>query len=83
MEPWLVCYLCAGTPFDLVLTNAVYFKGYWEYAFKKEATKQQAFNLEGGSTAQVGVYRTLNIGTPASLQAYVSSIQSTQTVLSH
>eukprot|EP00878_Enallax_costatus_P014187 GHUV01014839.1.p1 GENE.GHUV01014839.1~~GHUV01014839.1.p1 ORF type:complete len:494 (+),score=97.36 GHUV01014839.1:67-1548(+) len=42
-----------GMPFDLVLTNAVYFKGLWEYAFKKESTQKKPFKLKGGATAQV------------------------------
>ncbi|KAF6258701.1 serine protease inhibitor-domain-containing protein [Scenedesmus sp. NREL 46B-D3] len=42
-----------GTAFDLVLTNAVYFKGLWEYAFKKEATNRQAFKTDGGAEVQV------------------------------
>ncbi|KAF8066248.1 SS4 [Scenedesmus sp. PABB004] len=42
-----------GTKFDLVLTNAVYFKGLWAHAFKKEATSTQPFRLEGGGEAQV------------------------------
>ncbi|WIA14035.1 hypothetical protein OEZ85_002593 [Tetradesmus obliquus] len=42
-----------GTDFDLVLTNAVYFKGLWEYAFKKEATSRQAFKLGAGDEVQV------------------------------
>ncbi|WIA34199.1 hypothetical protein OEZ86_012556 [Tetradesmus obliquus] len=42
-----------GTDFDLVLTNAVYFKGLWEYAFKKEATSRQAFKLGAGHEVQV------------------------------
>lgn len=42
-----------GTDFDLVLTNAVYFKGLWEYAFKKEATSRQVFKLGAGHEVQV------------------------------
>lgn len=44
-----------GTPFDVVLTNAVYFKGLWEFAFKKEATRKQAFALEGPNSGSVEV----------------------------
>jgi serpin B len=32
-----------GTPFNMVITNAVYFKGDWLYAFDKKATTQQSF----------------------------------------
>eukprot|EP00882_Tetradesmus_deserticola_P009086 GHRQ01009586.1.p1 GENE.GHRQ01009586.1~~GHRQ01009586.1.p1 ORF type:complete len:499 (+),score=186.84 GHRQ01009586.1:120-1616(+) len=42
-----------GTAFDLVLTNAVYFKGLWEYAFNKEATSRQDFKTDGGAEVQV------------------------------
>jgi hypothetical protein len=33
-----------GLPFNLIITNAVYFKGMWEYAFEKSATRKQDFN---------------------------------------
>jgi serine protease inhibitor len=37
----------------LVLVNAVYFKGLWADAFRKEATREEAFRLEGGGTVRV------------------------------
>lgn len=33
-----------GLPFNMIITNAVYFKGMWEYAFEKDATRKQDFN---------------------------------------
>jgi serine protease inhibitor len=34
-----------------VLTNAVYFKGKWEYQFDKDETKEEDFHLANGGTA--------------------------------
>ena len=36
----------------LVLVNAVYFKGLWADSFRKEATREEAFRLEGGGTVR-------------------------------
>lgn len=33
-----------GLPFNMIITNAVYFKGLWEYAFDKTSTRKQNFN---------------------------------------
>jgi serpin B len=37
----------------LVLTNAIYFKGFWAEQFKKASTKQEPFQLAGGGQVQV------------------------------
>lgn len=42
--------LDAGT--RLVLVNAVYFKGMWALRFRKEATRDEPFHLEGGGKAR-------------------------------
>lgn len=45
-----------GTPFDVVLTNAVYFKGLWELPFDKAATQDLPFRLSGSAAgSSVGV----------------------------
>jgi serine protease inhibitor len=49
-----------GTPFDMVLTNAVYFKGLWEHAFDKAATQTQAFHAADNSEVQVS-YRPVTV----------------------
>ena len=36
----------------LVLTNAIYFKGLWGEAFKKDATRDEPFHLGGGKDVQ-------------------------------
>jgi serpin B len=36
----------------LVLTNAIYFKGDWQYQFKKDQTREGAFHLAGGKTVK-------------------------------
>ena len=36
----------------LVLVNAVYFKGMWVLPFRKEATRDEPFHLEGGGRVQ-------------------------------
>src|SRR4029077_15513010 len=41
----------------LVLTTAIYLKGNWSKKFPKEATHHEAFNLDGGKTAQVPLMR--------------------------
>jgi len=41
----------------LVITNAIYFKGDWESPFKKAATKDEAFHLDGGKTVQAPMMR--------------------------
>jgi len=41
----------------LVITNAIYFKGDWESPFKKAATKDEAFHLDGGKTVPVPMMR--------------------------
>src|ERR1035437_7079429 len=41
----------------LVITNAIYFKGDWASQFKKAATKDEAFHLGSGKTAQVPMMR--------------------------
>jgi serpin B len=41
----------------LVLANAIYFKGNWSKAFKKEATKDAPFYLTGGDPVQVPTMR--------------------------
>lgn len=38
-----------GLPFNMIITNAVYFKGMWEYAFDKTATRKQEFNAVNSS----------------------------------
>lgn len=47
------CTYSSGVPFDLVLTNAVYFKGLWEYTFDKKDTSQQSFRTDEGPEVQV------------------------------
>lgn len=37
----------------LLLINAIYFKGQWQSAFKKEKTKQDVFKLAGGAQKEV------------------------------
>jgi len=37
----------------LVITNAIYFKGFWESPFEKELTKQDSFTLLNGMKASV------------------------------
>lgn len=37
----------------LVVVNAVYFKGTWVLQFRKAATREEPFRLEGGGTVQV------------------------------
>jgi serpin B len=37
----------------LVLTNAIYFKGYWELRFEEEMTRPASFTLESGQKVQV------------------------------
>ncbi len=41
----------------LVLTNAVYFKGFWETPFEKSRTRDHDFTLEGGGKVQVPMMR--------------------------
>jgi serpin B len=36
----------------LVLTNAIYFKGFWAQQFKKSATKEETFHTPGGGSAK-------------------------------
>jgi serpin B len=42
-----------GTPFDLVLTNAVYFKGLWDFPFDKADTFDGPFITSTGQIVQV------------------------------
>jgi serpin B len=37
----------------LFLINAIYFKGQWQFEFKKESTKPDVFKLEGGKQTEV------------------------------
>ena len=39
----------------LVLVNAIYFKGNWEFAFKKEQTKNELFHLTGGKSTEASL----------------------------
>ena len=41
----------------LILTNAVYFKGFWKEAFKEKRTRTGDFHLAGGGTAKVPLMR--------------------------
>lgn len=41
----------------LVLANAVYFKGLWEVRFRREATREEPFRLEGGGTVRAPLMR--------------------------
>jgi serpin B len=41
----------------LVLVNAVYFKGRWVLQFRKTATRDETFHLEGGGTVQAAMMR--------------------------
>lgn len=41
----------------MVLLNAVYFKGAWEFPFDEEQTEEQAFHLAGGTEVQVPMMR--------------------------
>jgi serpin B len=41
----------------LVLVNAVYFKGLWELPFRKAATRDEPFHLEGGGTVPARLMR--------------------------
>jgi len=45
--------MAPGTPFDMVLTNAVYFKGSWVHPFKKESTMPQSFTTDKGAKVDV------------------------------
>lgn len=67
-----------GTPFDMVLTNAVYFKGLWELSFNKDNTSPAPFALEGGSKVEVQMMRksfknTDRTGSPDRVVKYVES----------
>jgi serpin B len=42
-----------GTEFNMVITNAVYFKGQWLYAFDKATTTQQPFTTLANTKVQV------------------------------
>jgi serpin B len=42
-----------GTPFDMVLTNAVYFKGSWVHPFKKDQTTSKPFTTDKGAKVNV------------------------------
>lgn len=46
--------LSPGTPFDVVLTNALYFKGKWLYRFKETDTEPRTFTTAKGEKKQVG-----------------------------
>ena len=41
----------------MVLLNAVYFKGAWEFPFNEERTEEQAFHLAGGAETRVPMMR--------------------------
>jgi serpin B len=41
----------------LVLVNAVYFKGMWALKFRKDATRDEPFHLEGGGQVQAPLMR--------------------------
>lgn len=41
----------------LVLTNAIYFRGFWDLKFDKDATEDAPFTLADGSTADVPLMR--------------------------
>jgi serpin B len=43
----------------LVLANAIYFKGSWEYAFDADLTKDSDFTLLSGDTVQVAMMSLL------------------------
>ncbi|KAF6258703.1 pseudouridine synthase [Scenedesmus sp. NREL 46B-D3] len=42
-----------GTPFDLIVTNAVYFRAAWQFAFDPDATLDQDFTTYVNATPQV------------------------------
>lgn len=44
-----------GTKFDVILTNAVYFKGLWEFKFDKAITRRGDFQLSGSSNTTADV----------------------------
>jgi serpin B len=39
----------------LVLVNAIYFKGKWERPFRKTATREEPFHVDGGGTVQASL----------------------------
>jgi serpin B len=49
------------TSSDLILTNAVYFRGAWRYVFDKSQTQQQAFHLVNGQEKQVAMMHRSSI----------------------
>jgi serine protease inhibitor len=46
---------------DVILTNAVYFRGAWRYVFDKSQTQQQAFHLVNGQEKQVAMMHRSSI----------------------
>ena len=46
---------------DVILTNAVYFRGAWRYVFDKKQTQQQAFHLVNGREKKVAMMHRSSI----------------------
>ncbi|KAG2501612.1 hypothetical protein HYH03_000117 [Edaphochlamys debaryana] len=49
----MITQLLQSDDFDAVLANAIYFKGLWSHAFKKELTSERDFKTGAGATKAV------------------------------
>jgi serpin B len=71
----LVSSDCINKETKMVLTNAIYFKGKWKYAFPEAATRNDKFTLATGKAigdvplmSQQGAFRYLDAGTFQALE---------------